>query len=333
MQDKIILKKNARQRLELTNTDLKLLAFLEQQRLLTLQQFYQAAKHLFELGIKEYSFKNRIRKFEDYHLIRSEHYSKGFEGERFKFLAIGSKAVDVLIENGLLDQSYNKPKIYKFNQKKNLLHFIATQQAALNILTTFNKKAIRDPNTNKTKYPIIYNQTSFSYSPAMYPYTEWVRKHKNLHRQNNGAFHAEIAKYMTTGSKAGNKLNGATMTIVKPDWIIKLKGTPEVRDAIINIEMDMGTEPIETLAQKLFKYAILAEKNPEVLHIMDIVIVDNSLSNRSSFSDGISRTKNILQRFKSDSAVINRLKESGLKLIVHPLGLNVNQLYKTLRKY
>ncbi|PAE27118.1 hypothetical protein CHI07_20770, partial [Paenibacillus sp. 7884-2] len=78
---------------------------------------------------------------------------------------------------------------------------------------------------------------------------------------------------------------------------------------------------------------ILAEKNPEVLHIMDIVIVDNSLSNRSSFSDGISRTKNILQRFKSDSAVIKRLKESGLKLIVHPLGLNVNQLYKTLRKY
>lgn len=295
MQDKIILKKNARQRLELTNTDLKLLAFLEQQRLLTLQQFYQAAKHLFELGIKEYSFKNRIRKFEDYHLIRSEHYSKGFEEERFKFLAIGSKAVDVLIESGLLDESYNKPKIYKFNQKKNLLHFIATQQAALNILTTFNKKAIKDPNTN--------------------------------------TFHAEIAKYMTTGSKAGNKLNGATMTIVKPDWIIKLKGTPEVRDAIINIEMDMGTEPIETLAQKLFKYAILAEKNPEVLHIMDIVIVDNSLSNRSSFSDGIGRTKNILQRFKSDSAVIKRLKESGLKLIVHPLGLNVNQLYKTLRKY
>lgn len=131
----------------------------------------------------------------------------------------------------------------------------------------------------------------------MYPYTEWVRKHKNLHRQNNGAYHAEIAKYMTTGSKAGNKLNGTTMTIVKPDWIIKLKGKPEVRDAIINIEMDMGTEPIETLAQKLFKYAILAEKNPEVLHIMDIVIVDNSLSNRSSFSDGIAVVVNIVVAF------------------------------------
>lgn len=60
MQDKIVLKKNARQRLELTKSDLHLLAFLEQQRMLTLQQFYQVAKHLFEMKIAEYSFKNRI---------------------------------------------------------------------------------------------------------------------------------------------------------------------------------------------------------------------------------------------------------------------------------
>lgn len=178
MQDKIILKKTARQRLELTKVDLDLLAFLEQQRLLTLQQFYQAAKHLFELKITEYSFKNRVRKFEAYRLIRGEHYSKGFDEERFKFLCIGSKAVDLLIDNELLDPSYNKPKIYKFNQKKNLLHFLATQQAAINILITFNAKAIKDPNTNKMKYPIIYNKTSFSHSPAMFPYTDGLENTK-----------------------------------------------------------------------------------------------------------------------------------------------------------
>ncbi|MBB6447046.1 replication-relaxation family protein [Bacillus benzoevorans] len=332
MQDKIILKKNARQRLELTKSDLQLLVFLEQQRMLTLQQFYQAAKHLFEMKITEYSFKNRVRKFEDYHLIRGEHYSEGFDGERFKSLCIGSKAVDLLIENHLLDSTYNKSKIYKFNQKKNIMHYLATQQAVINILTRFNAKAIKDPNTNEMKYPVIYNKTSFSRSPAMYPYTEWIRKHKNLHRQNSGAYHAKIAKHMT-GSKSSAEIYGTTITIVKPDWIIELKGRNGQKDAIINIELDMGTESIETLIEKTFNYAKLAEKNPDVLHIMDIVIADNSFSNRSKFSDGIGRTKNIVKQFKTDSAVIRRIRESSLKIIVRPLRLNVKAVCEALRKY
>lgn len=44
----------------------------------------------------------------------------------------------------------------------------------------------------------------------------------------------------------------------------------------------MGTEPIETLAQKVFKYALLSEKNRDKLHIMDIVIADNTFTNRST---------------------------------------------------
>ena len=315
MKNKIILKKNARQRLELTKADLELLAFLERQRMLTLQQFYQAAKHLFEIKSTEYAFKNRVRKLEEYHLIRSEHYSEGFEGERFKYLCIGSKAVDLLIENELLDSSYNKSKIYKFNQKKNLMHFLVTQQTVINLLIGLNTKLIRDPNSDELKYPILYNLFSFSHSPATVPYTEWIRKDKNLHLQNTGAYHASVAKHMT-GNKSRTQTHGSTMTIVKPDWII-----------------DMGTEPIETLAQKVFKYALLAEKNRDKLHIMDIVIADNSFSNRSTNSDGIGRTKNIINRFKTDSAVINRVKESGLKIIVRPLKLNVKAVYEALRKY
>lgn len=332
MKNKIILKKNARQRLELTKADLELLAFLERQRMLTLQQFYQAAKHLFEMKITEYAFKNRVRKLEEYHLIRSEHYSEGFDGERFKYLCIGSKAVDLLIENELLDSSYNKSKIYKFNQKKNLRHFLVTQQAVINVLIGLNTKLIRDPNSEELKYPILYNLFSFSHSPATVPYTEWIRKDKNLHQQNSGAYHASVAKHMT-GNKSSTQTHGSTMTIVKPDWIIEFKGEKKIRDAIINIELDMGTEPIETLAQKVFKYALLAEKNRDKLHIMDIVIADNSFSNRSTNSDGIGRTKNIINRFKTDSAVINRVKESGLKVIVRPLRLNVKAVYEALRKY
>lgn len=332
MQDKIVLKKNARQRLELTKSDLQLLVFLEQQRMLTLQQFYQAAKHLIEMKITEYSFKNRIRKFEEYHLIRGDHYSEGFNGERFKFLCIGSKAVDLLIENKLLDISYNKSKIYKFNQKKNLMHFLATQQAAINILTNLNAELIRDPNTDEIKYSILYNLTAFSYSPATFPYTEWIRKHKNLHRQNSGAYHARVSKYMT-GNKSNTEINGTTMMIVKPDWIIELKGSKKVRNAIINIELDMGTEPIETLVQKVFKYAILAEKNPESLHIMDIVVADNSFSNRSTLSSGIKRAENIRKQFVSDSALANRVEKTGLKIIVSSLKQNNKIVYEALCKY
>ncbi|WP_188208346.1 hypothetical protein [Alkalibacillus aidingensis] len=116
MKEEIILRKSARQRLEVKASDLEYLAFLEQQRLLSVQQFYQAYSALFNNRLKDYSFKNRLRKFEEYNLIRSNYYSNGFEGERFKYVTVGSKSIELLIENKFLDGSYNKSKIYKFNQ-------------------------------------------------------------------------------------------------------------------------------------------------------------------------------------------------------------------------
>lgn len=332
MQDKIILKKNTRQRLVLNKGELKLLAFLEQQRMLTLQQSYQYANKFCKMYMTDYSFKNRIRKFEDYHLIRGYHYSEGFDGERFKYICIGSKGIDLLIEHNLLDSSYNKPKIYKFDKKKNIMHFLMTQQVVINLLTQLDGKVIHYPNSKELKYLLFYDERVSSYSPAVLPYTEWVRKERNLHRQNNGAYHAKVAKYMTT-NKQISKINGTTMTIVKPDWIIKVKGEKETRDAFINIELDMGTEPIQTLIEKVFKYAILAEKNKNELHIMNIVIADNSFSNRSKLSDGIKRGKNIAKQFISDPAVVNRLKESGLKIKISPLKYNNQAVIDALQKY
>lgn len=332
MTNHIILRKGTRQRLELSRTDLNVLAFLERHRMLTLQQLYQVTTGLFDVRTKEYSFKNRIRKFEEYHLIRGWQYSEGFEGERFKYLCIGSKGIDLLIEHDFLDQSYNKTGIYKFNQKKNLIHFLATQQAVINIISDLNDKLISDISTKEPKYGILYDAVTFSHSPVDFPYTEWIRKERNLHRQNSGAYHAKTAKYMT-GHSSGTELRGSTMTIVKPDWIIELKGYKKTRDAIINIELDMGTEPIETLAQKLFKYAIVAEKNPNVLHIMNIVIADNSFSKRSTLSNGITRANNIINRFREDSAINNRVKESGLIPIVLPLKMNTEKLIYILSKY
>ncbi|SET23471.1 hypothetical protein SAMN05216389_10790 [Oceanobacillus limi] len=113
MKEKIILRKSARQRLEVKASDLEYLAFLEQQRLLSVQQFHQASSELFNNQLKDYSFKNCIRKFEEYNFIRSHLYSNKFEGERFKYVTVGSKSIELLIENEFLDGSYNKSKIYK----------------------------------------------------------------------------------------------------------------------------------------------------------------------------------------------------------------------------
>ncbi|WP_397539831.1 replication-relaxation family protein [Rummeliibacillus pycnus] len=332
MQDKIILKKNARLRLELTKSDLQLLAFLEQQRMLTIQQSYTYAKKFCYMNMTDYSFKNRIRKFEDYKLIRGYHYSEGFDGERFKYICIGSKGIDLLIEQNLLDSTYNKSKIYKFDKKKNIIHFLMTQQVVINLLTQLDGKIILYTDSNKGKYLLFYDEHVSSYSPAVLQYTEWIRKEKNLHRQNNGSYHAKIAKYMTPNNRT-TEINGTTMTIVKPDWIVKIKGENETRDAFINIELDMGTEPIETIIEKVFKYAIQAEKNPYELHIMNIVIADNSFSNRSRLSDGIRRGENIAKQLVSDPQVVNRIKESGLKIKISPLKYNNEAVYTALQKY
>lgn len=332
MQDKIILKKNARQRLELYQGELKLLAFLEQQRMLTLQQSYQYAKKFCKMNMTDYSFKNRIRKLQDYRLIRGYHYSEGFDGERFKYICIGSKGIDLLVKHNLLESSYDKSKIYKFDKKKNIMHFLMTQQVVTNLLTELDGDIIYYPNSKELKYLFFYGERVSSYSPAVLPYTEWIRIEKNLHRQNSGAYHAKIAKHMTANKQTTN-INGTTMTIVKPDWVLKIKGEKETRNAFINIELDMGTEPIHTIKEKVFKYAILAENNPDELHIMNIVIADNSFSNRSRLSDGIRRAKNIAKQLVSDPAVVNRVNKSSLKLKISPLKNNTGAVYDALQKY
>ncbi|TQR14742.1 replication-relaxation family protein [Psychrobacillus soli] len=329
MTDKIVLRKGNRQRLDLYSTDLHILVFLEQQRMLTVQQLYQVSKILFKQEMQEYSFKNRLRKWEEYKLIRSDFYSNGFNGQRFKYVSVGSKAIDILIEQQLLAPSYNKQKIYKFNQKKNVIHFLATQQAALNILFMLNSKRLKTLD-GKAKYDMIYNVNLFSHSPSIFPYEEWIPHSQNLHQQNKAAYHANFAKYKRHNHS--NQPSGKTMTIVKPDWIIRLKPNEE-KDLFINIELDTGTEPIATLVEKVFKYAILAENNPSEQHFMCIIIADDSFSSRSRFGDGIKRAKNISERFIADDFVKKRIKETRLIPLILPLKYAVRNLVQLLSKY
>lgn len=63
---------------------------------------------------------------------------------------------------------------------------------------------------------------------------------------------------------------------------------------------------------------------------MNVIIADNSFSTRSKLSNGIRRGKNIINHFREDSAVVNRIRESGLKVIIHPLKENELSVYDAL---
>ncbi|MDN4493089.1 replication-relaxation family protein [Ureibacillus aquaedulcis] len=331
MTERIVLRKGNRQRLELSTIDLHVLAFLEQQRMLTVQQLYQVSTILFKQEMKDYSFKNRLRKWEEYKLIRSDFYNNGFDGERFKYVCIGSKGIDVLMEQKILDPTYNKQKIYKFNQKKNIIHYLATQQAALNILFILNRKILMSLDGKVRKYGMVYNMNLFSHPPSAFPYEEWIPDIRNFHQHNKGAYHSKVAKYMSH-SHSSSQQSGKTMTIVKPDWIIRLKPNKE-KELFINIELDTGSEQIDTLVEKVFNYAILAENNPSEQHYVCFIIADKSFSIRSRFGDGIKRAKNIIERFKADNAVMKRIKETGIIPLIQPLKNADRKLVNLLSKH
>lgn len=135
---------------------------------------------------------------------------------------------------------------------------------------------------------------------------------------------------MTTSNS--KRLSGKTMTIVKQDWIIRLIPA-QMKEVFINIELDTGSEPFETLVEKVFNYSIWFENNPSEQHYMCIIIIDNSFANSSRFSNGKKRTINLVNRFNEDSAIMNRIKESNLIPVIRPLSMIDNELIKLLSKH
>ncbi|TMN21835.1 replication-relaxation family protein [Lentibacillus cibarius] len=275
------LKGTGRSRLEVKESEIQYLAYLEKHRVLTLQQLHTVATELFGVILDSYSFKNRMRKFEQFKLIRSKQYADGFNGERFKYVSIGIRAVDLLIENKLLDADFNQQNIYKYIRKENLLHYLVTQQAIINILLANQRESY------------MYNQDIFSFSNSDYPYHDLIRKKSMVFGRNSGAQHAAISSFKN-GTSQKSKSNYRTYTIIKPDWVIKLDLEEDDLPSIINIEADMGTEPLATLEEKFWKYCILAKNRSHERHLLLFVFPDKSFSNRSSFVLQKKRVKNFL---------------------------------------
>ncbi|MED0666927.1 hypothetical protein [Bacillus badius] len=113
MPEKIVIRKG-RERIEISIKEVAGLRFLEAQHALTVTQYYDFCRWFLGHEITSYGFKNRLRKMEKFKLIRSEQFKDGFQGDHFKYISIGSKGIDLLIELKRLPESYNKKRIYNF---------------------------------------------------------------------------------------------------------------------------------------------------------------------------------------------------------------------------
>ncbi|MGG3803490.1 replication-relaxation family protein [Metabacillus fastidiosus] len=266
---KYIIKGQGKNRLELNRGDILLLAWLAKQQVLKTDQLYKLyTEYIFEkIELNPYSFKNRLRKFEKYKLVRSAKFAEGFTGDRFKYYTVGAAGVELLIKEKLLPKDFNKKSIYNHLKKENILHFLGAGQAAINIIC-----ATADLE-NRREY--------VSLPPSQHRYEEWIPNIRSVGpTMNRGAKQAATSRQ--NWSSNYKKPQGKWMTIVRPDWIIHKK-TKGRNDRYLNIEFDTGSESLETLQEKIWRYQLLAENRPNEKHILLFVLPDKTFSKHYNF--------------------------------------------------
>lgn len=308
LEDVTVIKGKGRSRLEVKVEDILLLIYLENHRLLTTGQLYRYFTEVLEEKMHTNSFKNRMRRFEEFKLVRSANFAEKFDGERFKYFSIGSVGVDLLIKNRILLEDYNKNQIYQLLEKKNKLHFLFTQEVVLNVMC-FIKEKMALPQYNQYSETIKYT----SLSPAKAPYEMWIQKtSKPISMFNKGARHANAAQFRNNNQHYEKK-NGDWVSIIRPDWILKREFIDqEQKIRHLNIELDTGTEPLDQLEEKIWRYCILAEQDSDIQHGVLIVLPDESFSKRTKYGDRSQRIKNIKEKILNDPLIVERRKQVKL---------------------
>ena len=310
LDDVSVIKGKGRSRLEVKTSEILLLEYLERHRLLTMAQLYKYFTQFLGEEIKEYSFKNRLRRLEEFKLVRSSSFAEGFDGERFKCCSIGTCGINLLIENGLLFEDYNKNQIYQLLEKRNKLHFLYTQEVVLNIMCT-TKQRLSLPQYKHCSQTKLYS----SLSPSHVPYEMWIEKaSKPVAMFNKGAAHARAAQFINNNQQY-KKTTGDWVTIIRPDWILKREiDNLGQKTRYLNIELDTGTEPLEQLEDKVWRYCILAEQDSDRKHGVLFVLPDESFSKRTKYGDRSQRISNIRNKIFNDPLMADRLRQVKLSV-------------------
>lgn len=314
MNDKFIMKGKGKSRIEVNVGELLMLNYLEKHHLLSTEQLFKCYTKIYLSEIHPYAFKNRLRKFEEFKLVRSSNFAEGFDGERFKYYTIGTAGIDLLIKEKLLSDDYNKNRIYHRLNKKNVLHFLMTQEVVLGI------KLVLEERQNMPVYKDMnFSLKTKSLSPAEYTYDIWIPKVSGtVSRNNKGANHARAAAYMK--SSGSERRSGHYVSIIKPDWIMKRSFIdPNEQSRILNIELDTGTEQWSQIEEKIWRYCIVAERNKDCKHAVVFVLPDETFSMRTKYGDRSQRIKNMYMNLEKDTKLIERMKEVNLDVGINSL--------------
>ncbi|KZO00617.1 replication-relaxation family protein [Pseudobacillus badius] len=302
MTEKMVIRKG-RERIELSYQEFNGLRFLEMQRALTVSQYYDYCRWLLRYEITPYAFKNRLRKMEKFKLIRSGQFKEGFEGDHFKYVSIGSKGIDLLIEKKALGAEYNKKQIYSFMGKSNHYHYFATKEVIIrfllhiNMLVGVSKKGIFSYHYSKSPY-IIHVPKATKRSISGYGFT------KRYRRRSSAPSHLQTSS--------------TQFFLAKPDWILRFRGIDvhgEKVDRVTNLELDTGTEPIWQLEAKVRKYIRVAQQFNHMQHQLLIVLPDETFLTKGKFSNRDKRIMNILNRFE-EKGLIKDAEYAGLRVDV-----------------
>lgn len=293
---KVILKKD-RQRIELSEGEIKALKWLFLHRALTVEQYYLVAHSFFNYRISEYAFKNRLRKMEEFKLIRSEKYADGFQGDRFKFVLIGSQGIEILKQEKQIKNDYDKKKIYTFGSKVNHYHFFATQEVVLRFMAHYHSKngISREERLGFQSFP-----------SGSLPYTYSVSRSKPSSRSPYGY----TKRHYSYDNKPKQELpSHVDVTICKPDWILK------AGNLVCNIELDTGSEPVHELAMKVYSYLRVAKDYNQFQHQLLIVLPDESFLTKGKFGNRTKRIENIYEQFRKEG-LIEKAAEVNLTINV-----------------
>lgn len=278
---KVILKKD-RQRIELSEAEIYALKWLFDHRALTVAQYYFVTSTFFRHHISEYAFKNRLRKMEEFKLIRSGKHTDGFEGDRFKYLLIGSRGIDILKQEKRIKDDYDKKKIYTFGSKVNHYHFFATQEVVIRFIAHYYSKE----GVSREKRLKIRSIPSSSL-----PYTYSVSRSKPSARSPYGYTN----RHYSYDNKPKQELpSHVDVTICKPDWILKAE------NLVCNIELDTGSEPVHELAMKVYSYLRVAKGYDQFQHQLLIVLPDETFLKKQKFGNRTKRIENIYEQFRKE---------------------------------
>ncbi|MEC1716485.1 replication-relaxation family protein [Schinkia azotoformans] len=319
---KFIIQGNGKKRIELKQEEINALAFLETQRILTINQLYQYCRDYLLYNITLYSFKNRIRRLEEYKIIRSIfHNEPSFNSDRFKCISIGRKGIDILCNFDFLTKDYRKEDIYTFLKKRNFIHTIGVQQAVINILTYFKSQTLdfkimldfyKEEITEDDTYENEGTLKLASVSPQKYRY-ERISDFNYRYKRSYSPIPRRGIPNRSNNVYDRNRRIVRKITIIKPDWIIILNPIPR---KVLNIEFDVGTEKLSDLIFKIFGYIEVCRMKPNETHGVIITLPDESFLSRNKFGDRSKRIHNIQDAIKQFPNLLNSIRETNLQIYV-----------------